>query len=86
MPFHGDIGPSLDGAADRWSEGELRGIVANAKEWFPDTMMPSFYRTEGYTRPGNGFSGKAVEGEVTPLLTAQEIEDVVAFLMTLKEE
>lgn len=86
LPFHGDVGPSLDGAADRWTEGELRGIVANAKEWFPDTMMPSFYRTEGYVRPGNAYTGKAVEGEVKPLLTAQEIEDVVAFLMTLKEE
>ena len=85
LPFHGEIGPSLDGAADRWTEGELRGIVANAKEWFPDTMMPSFYRAEGFVRPGNAYTGKAAEGELSPLLTAQEIEDVVAFLMTLKE-
>lgn len=86
LPFHGDIGPSLDGAADRWTEGELRGIVANAKNWFPDTMMPAFYRTDGFTRIGNAYSGKALEGDVAPLLTAQEIENVVAFLMTLKEE
>lgn len=86
LPFHGDVGPSLDGAADRWTEGELRGIVANAKEWFPDTMMPSFYRTDGFVRIGNAYTGKALEGDVAPLLTAQEIEDVVAFLMTLKEE
>lgn len=86
LPFHGDIGPSLDGVADRWTEAELRGIVANAKQWFPDTMMPSFYRIEGYVRPGNAYTGKAAEGELSPLLTAQEIEDVVAFLMTLKEE
>lgn len=86
LPFHGNIGPSLDGVADRWSESELRGIVANAKEMFPETMMPSFYRTEGYIRPGNGFTGKAVEGDIQPLLTAQQVEDVVAFLLTLKEE
>ena len=86
LPFHGEIGPSLDGAADRWTEGELRGIVSNAKEWFPDTMMPAFYKTEGFIRLGNAYTGKAHEGEVKPLLTAQEIEDVVAFLMTLKEE
>lgn len=86
LPFHGEIGPTLDGAADRWTEAELRGIVANAKNWFPDTMMPAFYKTEGFIRLGNAYSGKAHEGDVAPLLTAQEIEDVVAFLMTLKEE
>ncbi|MDU8942689.1 sulfur oxidation c-type cytochrome SoxX [Ovoidimarina sediminis] len=85
LPFHGEIGPPLDGVADRWSEAELRGIVANAKVMFEGSMMPSFYRTEGYTRPGNGFTGKAAEGEVQPLLTAQQVEDVVAYLMTLKE-
>lgn len=85
-PFHGEVGPSLDGVASRWSEAELRGIVANAKEMFPGTMMPSFYKTEGFIRPGNGFTGKAAEGELDPLLTAQQVEDVVAFLLTLKDE
>lgn len=85
FPFHGEIGPSLDGVADRWTEAELRGIVANAKIMFPDSMMPSFYKTEGFIRPGNGFTGKAAEGELSPLLTAQQIEDVVSFLLTLKE-
>ncbi len=85
LPFHGEIGPILDGAGDRWSEAELRGIVANAKEMFPDSMMPSFYRTTGFVRPGNAFTGKAAEGELDPLLTAQQVEDVVAYLLTLKE-
>lgn len=85
LPFHGEVGPPLDGVADRWSEAELRGIVTNAKEMFPGTMMPSFYKTTGYIRPGNGFTGKAAEGELDPLLTAQQIEDVVAYLQTLKE-
>ncbi len=85
LPFHGEIGPSLDGAADRWEESQLRGIVANAKIMFPDTMMPSFYKNTGYIRPGNAYTGKAPEGELSPLLTAQEVEDVVAYLLTLKE-
>lgn len=88
LAFHGEIGPMLDGAADRWSEAELRGIVANAKVTFEGSMMPSFYRTSGFVRLGDGYTGKAhPEGEeVRPLLTAQEVEDVVAYLMTLKEE
>jgi sulfur-oxidizing protein SoxX len=49
-------------------------------------MMPSFYKTEGFIRLGNAYSGKAHEGDVAPLLTAQQVEDVVAYLMTLKEE
>ncbi|MFU8776172.1 MAG: sulfur oxidation c-type cytochrome SoxX [Roseovarius sp.] len=85
VPFHGDIGPMLDGAGSRWSEADLRGIVVNAKVMFPDSMMPSFYRTEGYTRPGNAFTGAAADGTFGPLLTAQQVEDVVAYLVTLKE-
>lgn len=87
LPFHGEVGPSLDGVADRWSEPELRGIVANAKLTFDGTIMPAFYKTDGFTRLGDAYTGKAYgEGEVQPLLTAQEIEDVVSFLATLKEE
>lgn len=87
LPFHGEIGPPLDGVADRWSQAELRGIVANAKIMFEDTMMPAFFKTEGFTRLGDAYTGKAhADGEVMPLLTAQQIEDVVAFLMTLKDE
>lgn len=84
-PFHGEVGPSLDGVGDRWEEADLRGIVANAKMTFPDTIMPAFYKTQGFIRPGNGYTGKAAEGELAPILTAQEIEDVVAYLMTLTE-
>jgi sulfur-oxidizing protein SoxX len=84
LPFHGEIGPSLDGVGARWSEAELRGIVANAKKMFPGTMMPAFYKTEGFIRVGEAYTGKPKEGEVTPLLTAKEIEDLVAYLKTLK--
>jgi|GEM_PF-57045 sulfur-oxidizing protein SoxX len=86
VPFHGEIGPMLDGAGDRWSEAELRGLVANAKMTFEGTMMPAFYKVDGFIRPGDAYTGKAGAEPLPPILTAQEIEDVVAFLATLKEE
>ncbi|EPX77037.1 sulfur oxidation c-type cytochrome SoxX [Litoreibacter arenae] len=85
IPFQGEIGPPLDGAADRWSEAELRGIVANAKIMFEDTMMPAFYKVDGFIRPGNAYTGEAADETFGPLLSAQQIEDVVAYLSTLKE-
>ncbi len=86
IPFHGEVGPMLDGAGDRWSEAELRGLVANAKMTFEGTVMPAFYKDDGYIRPGDAYTGKAPSAPLTTILTAQEIEDVVAFLATLKEE
>jgi len=84
-PFHGEVGPTLDGVGEYRTAAELRGIVANPKMTYDGTIMPAFYRTSGFTRPGNAFTGKAAEGELAPLLTAQEIEDVVAYLLTLKD-
>jgi sulfur-oxidizing protein SoxX len=76
--FHGDVGPSLDGVAGRWDTAALRMIVVNAKMVFGgETVMPAFYRTEGLNRVRPEFAGK-------PILTAQQVEDVVAFLATLK--
>ncbi|MFQ6548497.1 sulfur oxidation c-type cytochrome SoxX [Aestuariibius sp. 2305UL40-4] len=86
FPFHGEVGPTLDGVADRWTEADLRGIVANAKRVFPETVMPAFYKSSGYIRPGDAFTGEAGAEPLPPLLTAQEVEDVVAYLVTLKEE
>ena len=85
IPFQGEIGPMLDGAGDRWTEAELRGIVANAKMLFEGTMMPAFYKDSGYIRPGKGYTGKAADDTLGPILAAQQIEDVVAYLATLKE-
>ncbi len=79
QPFHGETGPDLDGVADRYTEGELRLRVVDSKSINPYTMMPAFYRVEGFHRVMERFAGK-------PILTAQEVEDVVAYLMTLKEE
>lgn len=85
-PFPGNVGPMLDGVADRWDATQLRGILVNAKMTYEGTVMPAYFKTDGYTRPGNAYTGKAPDGPLDPLLSAQQIEDVVAFLMTLKEE
>jgi L-cysteine S-thiosulfotransferase len=85
IPFQGEVGPVLDGAGDRWTDAELRGLVANAKMTFEGTVMPAFYKDDGFIRPGDAYTGKAPSGDLTSILTAQEIEDVVAFLATLKE-
>jgi len=84
-PFHGDVGPMLDGTGDVRTEAELRGILVNAKMTFEGSVMPAFYRTSGFNRPGDGYTGKAAKGPIAPVLTAQQIEDVVAYLMTLKD-
>lgn len=84
-PFHGEVGPELDGVGDRWSSAELRGILSNAKITFDGTVMPAYYKVDGFIRPGNAYTGKAADGALSPLLSAQDIEDVVAFLSTLKE-
>lgn len=76
-PFHGDVGPSLDGAGTRWQEGHLRALVVNAKSFFPTTVMPAYYRTSGLNRVRDDVAGQ-------PILKAQQVEDVIAFLKTLK--
>lgn len=83
--FHGEVGPSLDGVGDRWDAAALRGIIVNAKAVFPESVMPSFYRVSGFTRPGDGYTGNAAEGPLSPILEAQDVEDVVAYLLTLTE-
>jgi L-cysteine S-thiosulfotransferase len=76
--FHGEIGPSLDGVAGRWDAAALRMIVVNPKQVFgAATAMPAFYRVDGLNRVRPEFAGK-------PILTAQQVEDVVAYLVTLK--
>ncbi len=77
--FHGEVGPPLDGVADRWEAGELRAIMVNSKVVFGDqTIMPSFYRLKNGARTAEKFQGKTI-------LTAEQVEDVIAYLQTLKE-
>ena len=84
VQFQGNIGPALDDVGNTYSQAQLRGIVANAKHTFDGTMMPSFYKVSGFIRPGDGFTGKPAK-DIKPLLSAQQVEDVVAFLQTLKQ-
>ncbi len=85
VPFQGDVGPSLDYAGERWTEGELRALIVNAKLVFDGTVMPAFYKASGFIRPGEAFTMKPAAEPLPTLLTAQQVEDVVAYLMTLKE-
>ena len=85
VAFAGNVGPSLDGVADRYSEAELRGILVNSKMTFEGTVMPAYYKVDGFIRPGNRYTGKAADDSFGPLLEAGQIEDLVAFLGTLKE-
>jgi len=76
--FQGTIGPDLRGAGSRSSEGQLRLRIVDPRRVNPDTIMPAYYRLDGLEGVALAFRGKTV-------LSAQEIEDVVAFLMTLRE-
>ncbi len=76
--FHGEVGPSLDGAGTRWQEDHLRTILVNAKAVFGDqTVMPGFYSLEVGADVRKDLIGKTI-------LQAQDIEDLVAYLSTLK--
>jgi len=76
--FHGEVGPNLDGVGSRWSEGQLRTILVNAKAVFSEqTVMPGFYSLEVGADVRKDLIGKTI-------LQAQDIEDLVAYLSQLK--
>lgn len=79
--FHGTVAPPLDGVADRYSEAELRIIVVDAKQAFPDinTSMPAYHRKDGFERVSADCKGLVI-------LSAERVEDIVAYLTTLKEQ
>lgn len=76
--FQGTLAPDLAGVGARWTEGQLRLRITDGRRLNPATIMPSYGRTEGLHRVAPALRGR-------PILSAQEIEDVVAFLVTLKE-
>ena len=76
--FHGEVGPTLDGAGARWTPEELRAIVVNSKAVFGEqTVMPGFYSLEVGKDVAEKFQGKTI-------LTAEQVESIVAYLATLK--
>jgi sulfur-oxidizing protein SoxX len=76
-PLQGNVGPDLGGVASRLNEGELRLRVVDPKIVNAETAMPAYYRVDGLFRVRQDMAGR-------PILAAQEIEDVVAYLRTLK--
>jgi L-cysteine S-thiosulfotransferase len=76
--FQGDLAPSLAGAGSRWSTGQLRLRLVAASRLNPATIMPSYYRVDGLDRVSAAWRGK-------PILSAEQIEDIVAYLATLRE-
>jgi L-cysteine S-thiosulfotransferase len=79
--FQGNLAPSLDGVGSRLSEAQLRLRIVNSRAINPETIMPSYYQTESNTRAGARV-GAAWQGKT--ILNAQQIEDVIAYLVTLK--
>ena len=76
--FQGNLAPDLRGAGGRWSADELRLRMVDSRKLIADTIMPAYYSIDGLNRVAPAFRGKAI-------LTAEQIEDVVAFLASLRD-
>jgi L-cysteine S-thiosulfotransferase len=76
--FQGTLAPDLNGTGTRWSKGQLRLRMVDATRLNPTSIMPPYYRVDGFQRVAQAFRGK-------PVLTAEQVEDVVAFLATLRD-
>jgi L-cysteine S-thiosulfotransferase len=77
-PSQGDLAPSLAGVGARLTPAQIRFRLVDQSRLNPATLMPSYYRVDGLTRVAGKFKSK-------PVFDAQQIEDVVAWLATLKD-
>jgi sulfur-oxidizing protein SoxX len=75
--FQGDLAPDLKGVGARLSEAQIRARIVDPSKANPDTIMPAYYKTDGLNRVAPAFQGKTI-------FTAEQIDDVVAYLVTLK--
>ena len=75
--FMGNLAPPLSGVGTRLDAGQLRLRIVDSMRINPQTIMPSYYRTEGLVQVAEPWSGK-------PILSAQQVEDVIAYLLTLR--
>jgi len=75
--FMGNIGRPLGGVGAKLTEGQLRLRIVDPMRLNRETIMPSYYRTDGLNRVAEAWRGK-------PVLTAQQVEDIVAYLLTLR--
>ena len=77
--FHGTVGPPLDGIGSRASAGALRLRLVDPKAINPETIMPAYYKVAEFHRILERYRDR-------PILTAQHIEDVIAYLLTLTQQ
>jgi len=77
--FHGNLGPDLTAVGSYYDAGQLRLRLVDPKKLNPDTIMPAFYKTSGLNQVGKHYANK-------PILSAQQIEDVISYLLTLKHK
>jgi L-cysteine S-thiosulfotransferase len=76
--FQGNLAPDLKGTGARWTTGQLRLRIVDSHKLNANTIMPAYYTLEGLNRVAPAYRGK-------PILNAEQIEDVVAFLATLRD-
>ena len=76
--FQGNLAPDLAGTGSRWSAGQLRLRLVDAKRFNPQTIMPAYHRIDGLRQVAPAFEDK-------PIMSAQDLEDVIAFLQTLTD-